>query len=145
MIRFAIRTRKVSEYNLHDVDSLVRYDNATQQLTTGDGLCVTAASPAPPTPVKEATMVLGRPLADKGFAVLFLNNMNASHVMTCDVGCMTKMGVPSSEAAGAKYTVMDVISHEEVMTVNAGEALTTKVAVPADGGSVYYRLSPSAM
>ena len=39
------------------------YDAVTQQLTTGDGLCVTAGGHAPGPSVKSDTMILGRPLA----------------------------------------------------------------------------------
>jgi hypothetical protein len=113
------------------VDQKWKYDNATLQLTTGDGLCVTAAGAGPgPSPIKaegmipssrfrpvslarpqklflgpkekkitletpyrklswaqvtflgvgiaRAGMILGRPLASKGYAVLFLNNRNES-------------------------------------------------------------------
>lgn len=36
-----------------------KYDNATQQLMTGDGLCVTASAGPGPSPIKSEGMVLG--------------------------------------------------------------------------------------
>lgn len=118
-----------------------KYETASQQLTTGDGLCVTASAGPGPSPVKAGAMVLGRPLSKDGFAVLFMNNNNASMPMTCDKACMAKVGVPQQQA-GTSYTVEDVITHEKVMTVAAGAVLTTKVSVPGNGGSIYYRLMP---
>jgi hypothetical protein len=115
------------------------YDNATQQLTTGAGMCVTATTAPSPTPIKATNLILGRPLSDRGFAVLFLNNKNASMQMTCDEKCMIKMGVP---ATGQKYTVQDVVTHEVVMSVSAGQPLKTKMAVGGNGASIYYRLTP---
>ena len=118
-----------------------KYDNKTQQLTTAGGLCVTAGGGGGPSPVKATTLIVGRPLHNQGFAVLFLNNKNTSMVMTCDQSCMGKMGFPAN--GGAKYTVEDVITHQIVISsLSAGQTLTTKAPVLGNGASAYYLLTP---
>ena len=113
------------------------YDNSTQQLTTGSGLCVTAGGSGPAGPTD--TLVLGKPLVDDSFAVLFLNNKPDASVMTCDVACMDRLGVYNSTTS---YVVTEVWSGAVAQLVSGRAALTTNQMVPANGGSVYYKLTP---
>merc|ERR1712166_1374106 len=79
------------------------YDNSTQQLTTGSGLCVTASGSGPAGPTD--TLVLGKSLVDNSFAVLFLNNKPDASVMTCDVACMHRLGAYNSSTFSAMWSL----------------------------------------
>ena len=114
-----------------------KYDNVSQQLTS-NGKCVTSGGSGPGPTAPTSSLVLGRPLADKGFAVFFLNNKPNATSMTCDTACMARLGA----VAGTSYDVTEVWSGKSVLTLDGGATLPTKTAVPADGGSVYYRLTP---
>ena len=59
--------------------------------------------------------------------------------MTCDEACMARVGVPTT----GNYTVVDVVTHQVVMTIGGGQPLTTKAPVPGNGASTYYRLTPA--
>ena len=95
-----------------------KYDQTTQQLTTGAGYCVTSLTGG--SKIKAETIILGRPLRDppptygmspaaapggKSFALLFLNNMQKTETVTCDNTCLTKLG-----ATTGSFTVTDVVS-----------------------------------
>lgn len=119
-----------------------KYSAETEQLTTGDGLCVTAArsSPGPGPAIKRQTMVLGKPLgagAARSFALLFLNNRNQSATITCDRACLQRLDVP----AVGSFVARDVWTRATLASVNSGGALSI-ADVPANGASVYVRLDP---
>ena len=133
------------------------YNSKSQQLTTGDGLCVTAAKPSPsPSPaVKATTMVLGKPLvgrapghatgtdlaAPRSFAILFLNNQPNSTALACNQTCLARLGMPPPGVGATRYVVQDVWSRSKIMTVASGETIAI-AQVPGKGGSVYVRVDP---
>ena len=47
-----------------------KYSKSTQQLTSKGGMCVTASSPT--SHIKQVTTIIGRPLANASYALLFL-------------------------------------------------------------------------
>ena len=47
-----------------------KYSKSTQQLTSSSGMCVTASSPT--SHIKQVTTIIGRPLANASYALLFL-------------------------------------------------------------------------
>ena len=144
------------------------YDNATQQLKAGDGMCVTAgSSPPPPPPPAPApgpavncslvccpphngphgtvawspcgSMVLGRPLAGGMFAVLFLNNHPSNaSELVCDAACMRKLGLDNS----TRYNAIDVWTRTVKYQVQ-GNSSSMSVVVPPRGASIYVKLVPT--
>ena len=136
---------------------LWNYDSRSQQLTTTDGLCVTAAKsgPSPAPAVKTDTLVLGKPLvgrapgratgtnlaAPRSFAILFLNNKLDAATIACNQTCLSRLGMPSTGAG--HYVVQDVWTRSKLMTVASGETIAID-GVPGKGGSVYVRVDPVA-
>ena len=47
-----------------------KYSKSSQQLTSKGGMCVTASSPT--SHIKQVTTIIGRPLANASYALLFL-------------------------------------------------------------------------
>lgn len=136
-----------------------KYDNSSQQLTTGDGgMCVTASNPT--SKIKQNSMVIGRPLGGLGFgeprsfALLFLNNHNATMTVTCDATCMRNLlaMAPKDTAQqpppklAASYAVQEVWSGGKPLGApvkcSAGSCSPVSVSVACCGGTVYVRLVP---
>eukprot|EP01043_Picozoa_sp_COSAG02_P025842 COSAG02_NODE_1466_length_12483_cov_37.157703_5_plen_311_part_00 len=150
-----------------------QYDATSKELTTGDGAhCVTASNPK--TTIKPITLVVGRPLGlsePHAYAMVFLNNQNASTNVTCDVQCMHNMVSlkprASAEAVNADalparrtvhnrsqtqtYKVEEVWSGGKALAgVGPIECTRTScdpltVTVASHGGAIYVRLVPTTM
>ena len=83
-------------------------------LGTHAGLCVTYGAPGPGPVIKGTTMILGRPLANKSFAVLFVNNNNETTTITCDAACVKKLGMPArSGQVAVGFAVEDIWSKQK--------------------------------
>lgn len=123
-----------------------------------DGLCLTAASPAPPpTPSPASKLVIGRTLSGDrtggaaeaaaeltggevvrkaGFAVMFLNNGAEDAIMTCGQSCLQQLGLDSS----TEYAVRDVWAHDNLQGI-AAQSFSLSAKVPGGGGSFVARLT----
>ena len=136
-----------------------KYTTSSGQLTTGDGgMCVTASSPT--SKIKQETMVIGRPLSgqssakQRSFAMVFLNNKNASVSVTCDRACMKNMLAMAPKPPGNSAKLLPVATTymiEEVWSAKplgvapikcstTGGCDPVTVTVPSNGGTKYVRL-----
>ena len=97
-----------------------------------------APPPAPP-PSLSTEMIIGRPLADGGAAVLFLNDGNQETTLTCDINCFNGLGFNAVDAT-QHYDVRDLWQHKVIATVTAAQGFN--VSVPPDGASVMVKLLP---
>ena len=93
-------------------------------------------------------MVLGRPLSKPppgstkayregqlGYALLFINDKQATQQVVCDQGCLSKLKVPMAD-----FAVTNLITGEAMPDHKAGQSIS--VSVPGWGASVYLRLDP---
>jgi hypothetical protein len=108
------------------------HDPATGALRSGGGLCLTAAAPAPPGAFESA--LVGRQLADGSWAVLALNNENATAPLVCGADCLAAMGF----APGAQLKLRDVWARAD-LPPQAATALA--MPAPPNGGSAFWRVS----
>ncbi len=92
-------------------------------------MCLTAKSDTP-----NPSLVLGRPLHDGGWGVVFLNNNYDPANMTCDAACFSRM--PS--LGKGKVVIRDLWQHATVATVDAAQGWT--VPVVGGGGSVFVKM-----
>eukprot|EP01048_Picozoa_sp_COSAG05_P016290 COSAG05_NODE_2079_length_3603_cov_2.777968_2_plen_345_part_00 len=89
-----------------------KYDRSTKQLTQGDRIhCVTASTPK--SKIKQATLIIGRPLAGapRSFAMVFLNNLDHSTSVTCDTQCMGRMLAMRPPKGSPHYDRAQSIGH----------------------------------
>eukprot|EP01060_Flectonema_neradi_P019261 TRINITY_DN2630_c0_g1_i1.p1 TRINITY_DN2630_c0_g1~~TRINITY_DN2630_c0_g1_i1.p1 ORF type:complete len:575 (+),score=87.19 TRINITY_DN2630_c0_g1_i1:47-1726(+) len=100
------------------------------QLVTGDGRCLTASSG----PSNETALIIGRPLQDAAFAMVFLNNdvKHPSMNITCGSDCIKELGVPTG------FIIRDLWEKVDVGTVSE-EGFT--VEVPGSGASRVFKLT----
>lgn len=99
------------------------YNNITNQLITGSGLCLTATGA--PAPVTYDSLIIGRQLSGNTLALMFLNNEHVPQTMTCGPACMASLGAQP----GVRYTVRDLWLHETVATdITTSTGFTTVVA-----------------
>jgi alpha-galactosidase len=82
------------------------------------------------------TNVWGRALADRSFAVVFLNNGPVAMDIMCDSTCFGQMRY----STGQKLSVRDLWAHSNIGTISAGSFTSPKV--PANGGCSMYRFYP---
>jgi hypothetical protein len=98
------------------------------------------AGPAPPPP---AFNIWARNLHDGGTAMIFINDSPAGSVpmtMRCDAACTKAAGL-----SPGKYTVRDLYARKNIaggVTVEADSGFEVGT-VPADAGSVLWKLSPA--
>jgi hypothetical protein len=108
---------------------------AAGQLQTGTGHCMTSGTTAPT--ARNITAVFGRPLSSSvspaagAFALLFVNDGDATAEVTCDAACCDGMGLPAAFARLA--FLRDVWSHELVVSptqvdVRSSRGFSVKVA-----------------
>merc|ERR1712039_684048 len=122
----------------------VQYDSASQQLTVGNGMCVTADPGDIPgsSKIKAEAIILGRPLAPvksgvrKSYALLFINNMQSTETITCNSTCLGKLGITQKD----DFTITDVISGDLHLqeTLHPVGSISTKLT--GYGASRYLRL-----
>jgi len=86
--------------------------------------------------VKHSVNVWGRRLADKSWAVAFLNVGDTGANIPCDLNCFSMMGFKSGQA----FRVRDLWQHLDLGTWNG----TTYIAhsVQADGGATLLKFTP---
>ena len=112
------------------------YVNATGELLTGAGLCLTVSSAPPPSEL--STLLVGRPMSDGSWALLALNNQATNDTIVCGDACFAAMNFPK----GTALVVRDVWLHAAVTPATAGTPYS--IAVGPDGASVLLRLSKAA-
>ena len=124
-----------------------KYDKTTQELTTGDGMCVTSLTGG--SKIKAETMVLGRPLSSpppgltsdqlsgKSFAIFMLNNKQSAAQIVCNATCLGNLG-----AGSGSFTVTDVITGAPHSTAQLEAGGSVAATVPGYGASAYLRLDP---
>jgi len=135
-----------------------KYDKASLQLTSSDGMCFTASSPT--SKIKQTTMVIGRPLSQSAFAILFVNNHNTTQHVTCDASCMSNLIAlkPKSDGrtreqlqaqAAGTYTLEEVWTGTKIPGVSIKCTATgcdpVTVNVAAFGGATYVRMLPDTL
>ena len=118
-------------------------------------MCLTAQNPV--SKIKQTTMVFGRPLNDGMFAMLFLNDFNATKSVTCDTACLKNMmtlkptfddtsHVELVARAAGSYSVEEVWSGGKTLggplVCNATGCGSLTVSVGAHGATTYVRLVP---
>lgn len=79
--------------------------------------------------------MVGKPLQDKSWAVLFLNNNDYATNMTCSATCFESMGFDASSV----LSVRDIWAHDDVGRVTAQQGFTHMV--PANGSSAFLRFT----
>jgi hypothetical protein len=109
-----------------------RYNAATGELVAGSGLCLTVGAPPPPPAL--ASLLVGRQLADGSWALLALNNANASAPLVCGAPCLAAMGL-----AGQDLALRDVWARADLPPVAAASEL--RMPAPANGGSAFWRVA----
>ena len=109
-----------------------RYTAATGELVNSNGLCLTVSAPAPPPSL--ASLLVGRQLQDGSWALLALNNGNASATLVCGAACLGAMGFIPGQA----LAVRDVWARADLPPTTA-----VRLAMPtaAAGGSAFWRVS----
>lgn len=74
--------------------------------------------------------------------MLFVNNKNATESITCDTGCMRKLGLPAAAQLQAGYVVEEVWSKKTVPGALGAHGTLTANAVAGNGASAYFRITP---
>ena len=108
------------------------YDTTTQQIIMNDAsssLCVTLGDGS------NKTAVFGRPLADGGVALAFLNAGSTSADVSCDIDCLSTMGFE----VGQVFTARDLWAQENLPNFVGG---ITAPALDADGGIAMIKIMP---
>jgi alpha-galactosidase len=85
---------------------------------------------------QSTTNVWGRPLRDKSYALVFLNNGNAAADIACDQWCFKALNVP----AGLVFNVRDLWQHKQIGSATSNGYVAKQV--PPNGGSVMLQFSP---
>ncbi len=109
------------------------YNSATGQLQTGQGMCLTGPSPAPP-PSYNATILVGRRLSDGSWALAGLSNLPANATLVCGPPCFAAMNISSLSSV----RVRDLWAHSDI---NTTLATTLDIPVGANGSSVLWKLT----
>lgn len=84
-------------------------------------------------------MVIGRPLVNGAYAILFLNNDpigSASSKLTCDQHCLGALGIKASE----EFTLRDLWQHEDIGKASLSSPIAA--TVEAGGASMVFKLTP---
>jgi hypothetical protein len=110
-----------------------KYDASTGELSTGQGLCLTASSPAPP-PSYNATLLVGREMHDGTWAVAALNNLPENTTVVCGPDCFAAMNISSSSTV----RVRDLWAHADI---NTTLATALDIPVGANGTSTLWKLT----
>ncbi len=108
-----------------------RYSAASGELVSGSGQCLTVAAPPPP---GYSSLLVGRQLADGSWALLGVNNGNASAPLVCGAPCLAAMGL-----AGQALALRDVWARADLPPAAPGSAL--QLDAPPNGGSAFWRVS----
>jgi hypothetical protein len=114
------------------------------QLQTGTGHCLTSGAAAPK--ARNTTAVFGRPLTSfvspeaGAYALLFVNDGEATAEVTCDAGCCARMGLPAGFSHLAY--LRDLWSHQPIApaAVNMRDGLGFSISVEGGGGSRLLKL-----